>query len=51
MDRTTRLISFLKMTTGGGKKAPQITPRGWIFWTMVFYNLKEFTLVSFHNNS
>ena len=25
------------------KKAPQITPWGWIFWTMIFYNLKKFT--------
>ena len=21
----------------------QITPRGWIFWTMIFYNLEKFT--------
>ena len=26
--RNTQLISFEKMSTGGGKKAPQITPRG-----------------------
>jgi hypothetical protein len=24
-------------------KAPQITPRWWIFWTMIFYNPKKFT--------
>ena len=34
---------FEKMTNGGGKKIPQITPQGWIFWTMIFYNLKKFT--------
>ena len=34
---------FEKMTTGGGKKATLITPQGWIFWTMIFYNLKKFT--------
>ena len=30
------------MTTEGVKMPPQITPRGWIFWTMIFYNLKKF---------
>ena len=34
---------FFWITTGGGEKAPQITPRGWIFRTMIFYNLKKFT--------
>ena len=31
--RNTQLISLEKMSTGGGKKAPQITPQGqeWIF--------------------
>ena len=38
-ERNTQMISFEKMSTGGGKKAPQITPRGWIFWTMIYYNL------------
>ena len=37
-----QLIFFEKMTTGEGKR-PQITPRGWIFWTVIFYNLKKFT--------
>ena len=41
--RNTQLISFEKMSTGGGKKVPQITPWGWIFWTMIFYHLKKFT--------
>ena len=41
--QNTQLIFFEKMTTGGGKKARQITPQGWIFWTMIFYNLKKFT--------
>ena len=40
---TEHSADFFKITTGGGKKAPQITPRGWIFWTMIFYNLKKFT--------
>ena len=40
--QNTQLIFFEKMTTGGGIKAPQITPRGWIFWTMIFNNLKKF---------
>ena len=34
---------FEILSTGGGKKAPQITPQGLIFWTMIFYNLKKFT--------
>ena len=25
-----------------GKKAPQITLREWIFWSMIFYDLKKF---------
>ena len=33
--QNTELIFFI--STGGGKKAPQITPRGWIFWTIIFY--------------
>jgi hypothetical protein len=37
--QNTPLIFFEKISTGGGKKTPQITPRGWIFWTMIFYNL------------
>jgi hypothetical protein len=41
--QNTQLIIFEKMFTGGGKKAPQITPQGRVFWTMIFYNLKKFT--------
>ena len=42
--QNTQLTFFeKKKSTGGGKKAPQITHRGWIFWTMIFYNLKKFT--------
>ena len=37
--QNTQLIFFENISTGGGKKAPQITPRGWIFWTMIFYDL------------
>ena len=33
----------LGSNSGGGKKAPQITPRVWDFWTMIFYNLKKLT--------
>ena len=32
-----------KLPLGEGKRPPQITPQGWIFWTMIFYNLKKFT--------
>ena len=39
MDRT--LSFFEKITTGGGKKAPKLHPRGRYFWTMIFYNLKN----------
>ena len=31
------------MSVGGGNLGTQITPQGWIFWTMIFYNLKKFT--------
>ena len=41
--QNTQLIFFETITTGGGKKDHQITPRGWIFWTMIFYNLKNIT--------
>ena len=41
--QNTQLIFFEKMSTWGGKQGPQITSRGWIFWTMIFYNLKKFT--------
>ena len=34
---------FPKITTEGRKMATKITPRGWIFWTMMFYHLKKFT--------
>ena len=42
--QNTQLIFFEKMSTGGGKMAPQITPQGGIFWTIIFYNLKKFPL-------
>ena len=29
--------------SGGGKQSPKITLPGWIFWTMIFHNLKKFT--------
>ena len=32
-----------KRTSWGLLLGTQITPRGWIFWTMIFYNLKKFT--------
>ena len=38
---------FEKLSTGGGKQGPQITPWGWIFRTMIFYSLKKFTSRSF----
>ena len=39
--QNTQLISLEKMSTGGGNEAPQITPKGCIFWTMIFYDLKK----------
>ena len=39
--QNTQLIFLI--TNGGGKNAQQITSWGWIFWTMIFYNLKKFT--------
>ena len=39
--KNTRQIFFENTSTGGGKKVLQITPRGWIFGTMIFYNLKS----------
>ena len=39
----TQLIYFYQISTGGGKKAPQITPWGWIFWTMIFLDLEKIT--------
>ena len=40
--QNTKWIFFEKKNqTGGGKKPPQITPLGWIFWTLIFYNLKK----------
>ena len=41
--QNTRLIFFEKISTGRKKKVPQITTRGWVFWTMIFYNSKKFT--------
>ena len=29
--------------TKGEELGTQITPWGWIFWTMIFFNLKKFT--------
>ena len=31
------------MSAEGGPLGTQITAPGWIFWTMIFYNLKKFT--------
>ena len=39
--RNTHLISLEKMSTGVGKKAPPNYTPGWIFWTMIFYDLKK----------
>ena len=39
--QNTQLIFKKRMTTEGVKMPPQITPRGWIFWTIIFYNLKK----------
>jgi hypothetical protein len=36
--QNTQLFFFEKNSTGGGKKARHITPRGWIVWTIIFYN-------------
>ena len=41
--QNTQLIIFEIMTTEGVKMPTQITPLGWIFWTMIFYNLKKLT--------
>jgi hypothetical protein len=30
-----------RITTGWLELGTQITPQGWIFWTMIFYNLKN----------
>ena len=39
---TERTADFLRNDcTEGGKKAPKITPRGWIFRTMIFMILKN----------
>ena len=39
--QNTQLIFFFQISTR--EKGPQITPRWWIFWTMIFYNLQNFT--------
>ena len=35
------LFGGARITTGWLELGTQITPRGWIFWTMIFYNLKN----------
>jgi hypothetical protein len=35
------LFRGARNTTGWWELGTQITPRGWIFWTMIFYNLKN----------
>ena len=35
------LFRGARITTGWLELGTQITPRGWIFWTMIFYNLKN----------
>ena len=37
---TEHLADLKKNTAKWGKKAPLITPRGWIFWTIIFYHQK-----------
>jgi hypothetical protein len=37
------MIYFEENVNWGREKGPQITPLGWIFWTMIFYDLKKFT--------
>ena len=44
--QNTQLIFLEKIQLWEGKRPPQITHRGWIFWTMIFYNLEKFTLRS-----
>ena len=43
---TEQSADFFKMTSEGVKIPRQITTRGWIFWTMIFDNLKKFRLRS-----
>ena len=40
------LFGGARITTGWLELGTQITPQGWIFWTMIFYNLKKFTSIS-----
>ena len=40
---TEHSADYFQMSTGGWKEGPKITPLGWIFWTMIFYNLEKFT--------
>ena len=35
------LFRGARNTTGWRELGTQITPRGWIFWTMILYNLKN----------
>ena len=41
MDRTLSSHAKLESSNLGLILGTQITPRGWIFWTMIFYNLKN----------
>ena len=41
MDRTLRALAKFESSNQGLILGTQITPRGWIFWTMIFYNLKN----------
>ena len=38
--QNTQLIFLKKCSLGEGSKAPKLQ-RGWIFWTMIFYSLKN----------
>ena len=41
MDRTLRALAKFESSKPGLIFGTQITPRGWIFCTMIFYNLKN----------
>ena len=41
MDRTLSTQAKFESSNLGLILGTQITPRGWIFWTMIFYNLKN----------
>ena len=38
-------MEHLLSSSQGPKLGTKITPQGWIFWAMNFYNLKKFTLI------